>query len=55
MIYTTLHDGSIEFFDIVNSQAIRKRYQGYTIKEAKRLFKAYTKKIQKDWNDYLAK
>lgn len=55
MLYTTLHDGSIEFFDIVNSLTIRKRYIGHSLKDAKRLFKAYKKQIQKNWFEYLAK
>lgn len=55
MIHTTLHDGSIEFFDVVNSLTIRKRYIGYSLKEAKKLFKAYKKELQKNWLEYLAR
>lgn len=55
MVYTQLPDGSIEFFDIINSQTVRRKYMGYSLTQAKKLFKAYCKQIKIDWLQHLAK
>ena len=40
-------NGTLTISDIVDNQWISQRYIGYTVKEAKRLFREYIKRISK--------
>ena len=40
-------NGTLTISDIVNNQWISQRYMGYTVKEAKRLFKEYISRLSK--------
>lgn len=55
MIIERQLNGSLLITDLVNSQWVKKVYYFTSVKEAKKDFKAYTKEIQKNWYEYLAK
>ena len=38
-------NGTLTISDIVNNQWISQRYMGYTVKEAKRLFSEYIRRL----------
>jgi hypothetical protein len=41
--------------DIINSQYVKRIYQGYTKAQALKQFRAYKKQIQQNWVEYLTK
>ena len=41
--------------DIINSQYVKRIYQGYTKAESIKQFRAYKKQIQQNWVEYLTK
>ena len=43
-------NGTLTISDIVDNQWISQRYIGYTVKEAKRLFREYIKRLSKQSN-----
>lgn len=55
MIIEKQPNGSLLITDIINSQFIKKVYYFTTLRDAKRDFKAYTKEIQKNWYEHLAR
>lgn len=55
MIVEKQPNGSLLITDIVNSQWIKKVYYFTSLRDAKKDFKAYTKEIQKNWFEYLAR
>ena len=55
MIIEKQLNGSLIISDIINQQFVKKVYYFTTLKEAKKDFKEYTKQIQKNWLEYLAK
>lgn len=55
MIVQKQPNGSLLITDLVNSQWIKKVYYFTSLRDAKKDFKAYTKEIQKNWFEHLAR
>jgi hypothetical protein len=55
MIVEKQQNGSILITDIIYEQFIKRVYYFTSIKEAKKDFKEYTKQVQNNWLEYLAK